>query len=63
MAKASIDVNVALAAASNGKPAQVIKALRTLFGLGPRGMVRYIRYSRIIERAYPRLRARIAGAL
>jgi glycosyltransferase involved in cell wall biosynthesis len=63
MATASIDVNVALAAASNGKPAQLIKALMTMLGLGPRGIVRYLRYSRIVERAYPRLRARLAGAL
>ena len=63
MAKASIDVNVALAAASNGEPAQLIKALATLFRLGPRGMLRYLQYSRIFERAYPRLRARLAGAL
>jgi glycosyltransferase involved in cell wall biosynthesis len=63
MAMTSIDVNVALAAASRGQPARLIKAIATLFGLGPRGMRRYFQYSRIIERAYPRLRARLAGAL
>jgi glycosyltransferase involved in cell wall biosynthesis len=63
IASTSIDVNVALAAAATGKPAQLIAALATLFALGPRRMRRYFQYSRIIERAYPRLRARIAGAL
>jgi hypothetical protein len=60
---ASINVNVALAAASDGKPAQLIKALATLFALGPRGILRYCRHSRIFERTYPRLRARLAGGL
>jgi glycosyltransferase involved in cell wall biosynthesis len=63
LALASIDVNVALAAASAGKPAQLIKAVAMLFALGPRGMFRYLRHSRIIERACPRLRVRIAGGL
>jgi glycosyltransferase involved in cell wall biosynthesis len=63
IASASIDVNVALAAASNGEPAQLIKVLARLFRLGPRGILRYLQYSRIFERAYPRLRARLAGSL
>ena len=63
MAMISIDVNVALAAASRGKPAQLIKAIATLLALGPREIRRYFYHSRIIERTYPRLRARIAGAL
>ena len=63
MAMASIDVNVALAAAGNGESAQLIKVLATLFRLGPRGILRDLQYSRIFERAYPRLRARLAGAL
>jgi hypothetical protein len=63
LALASIDVNVALAAAGDGKPAQLPKAITTLFGLGPREIFQYFRHSRIIERAYPRLRARVAGRL
>jgi glycosyltransferase involved in cell wall biosynthesis len=63
IASASIDVNVALAAAHNGKPAQLIPALARLVALGPRKTLRYFRHSRIIERAYPRLRARLAGGL
>ena len=31
--------------------------------LGPRGLYRYLYDSRIVERAYPRLRARLAGGL
>jgi hypothetical protein len=31
--------------------------------LGPKQVLRYLQYSRIVERALPRLRARIAGAL
>jgi hypothetical protein len=63
MAMTSIAVNVALAAASRGKPALLIKAIGNLLALGPRGIVRYVHRSRIIERTCPRLRARIAGAL
>jgi hypothetical protein len=63
MAMTSIDVNVALAAASRGQLVRLLKAIANLFALGPRGMRRYFQYSRIIERTYPRLRARIAGAL
>jgi len=63
MAMTSIDVNVALAAASRGKPAPLIKAIVKMLALGPRGILRYFHHSRIIERTYPRLRARIAGAL
>jgi glycosyltransferase involved in cell wall biosynthesis len=63
IASASIEVNVALAAAGNGKPAQLITALARLAALGPRNLVRYIHHSRIVERAYPRLRARLAGRL
>jgi len=63
LARVSIDMNVALAAASNGKPAQIVKTLVGLLALGPRGVLRYLRYSRIFERAYPRLRARLAGRL
>jgi glycosyltransferase involved in cell wall biosynthesis len=63
IASASIEVNVALAAAGNGNPARLIAALAKLAALGPRKFVRYVRHSRIIERAYPRLRARLAGGL
>ena len=60
---ASIAMNVALAALSSGRPGPVIAAVAKLLSLGPRGLLRYFRDSRIVERAYPRLRARLAGRL
>jgi glycosyltransferase involved in cell wall biosynthesis len=62
-AMASIDVNVGLAAASRGKPARLIRAIARVAMLGPEQMLRYLQYSRLFERALPRLRARIAGVL
>ena len=61
LAATSIEVNVALAAANLGSPAALIRAGLRLLRLGPRGIARYVNYSRIFERSYPRLRARIAG--
>jgi len=63
LGRASISINVSLAAFNNGQPGQILAALATLLSLGPRGLLRYFRYSRIIERAYPRLRARLTGGL
>ena len=62
-AKLSISVNTALAAANLGKPVELIKVALALLGLGPVGVCRYFRDSRIVDRIYPRLRARLAGAL
>jgi hypothetical protein len=63
VAMASIDVNVALASASAGNYAQLATAMMRLLALGPRRLRCYLRCSRIAERLYPRLRARLAGAL
>ena len=63
IAKASIDVNIALAAATRGKFAQIAKALIAVLALGPRGVHRYFLYSRIIERAFPRLKALVTERL
>jgi hypothetical protein len=63
ISSAAIDMNVALAAAGAGRPTRLLGALARLLALGPRGFIRYLRYSRIVERAYPRLRARLAGGL
>ena len=60
LAAASTNVNVALGAANNGKPLGLIGAAFGILALGPRLMVKYFRYSRIIERLTPRLRARFA---
>ena len=61
LAATSTNVNVALAGANNGKPLALIGAVGSILALGPRLAVRYFRYSRIIERVTPRLRARFAG--
>jgi len=62
-ANASIRINVALAAASAGSMAALGRALAQLVALGPRGIHRYLRDSRLFERAFPRFRARLTGAL
>lgn len=62
-ANASIKVNVALAAASGGSLGALGQAAGQLCLLGPRGLHRYLRDSRIFERVVPRLRAKFSGAL
>jgi len=61
MSAASIEVNVALAAAVAGKFGAISKAIRSVLFLGPAGIARYLSYSRIVDRALPRLRAAVAG--
>jgi len=61
VAAASIDVNTALATVMTGQLAQMSKALASILMLGPRGICRYFYYSRIVDRAIPRLRALVAG--
>lgn len=61
LSEASIEVNVALAAAVAGKFGAICKAIRSVLVLGPAGIARYLTYSRIIDRALPRLRAAVAG--
>jgi glycosyltransferase involved in cell wall biosynthesis len=61
LSKASIEVNVALAAAVAGKFGAISKAIRSVLFLGPAGITRYLSYSRIVDRALPRLRAAVAG--
>jgi GT2 family glycosyltransferase len=63
LALASIEINIALASAYNGKPTALIKAIAWLMKLGPRGMYDYFVYSRILERVLPRLLARLANAM
>jgi GT2 family glycosyltransferase len=55
-ARLSLEVNVALAAKSHGLPASITRLLTRFLALGPVGWWRYLRYSRIIERAGSRLR-------
>jgi glycosyltransferase involved in cell wall biosynthesis len=63
LADASIVVNAALAAAAHGEARALGSALLVVAGLGPFGAGRYLHRSRIIERAWPRLRAKWTGAL
>ncbi len=63
LASASIEMNTALAAANAGRPLALVKAFASILKLGPLGIYRYFYYSRIIDRALPRLRARLAGKI
>jgi glycosyltransferase involved in cell wall biosynthesis len=60
ISQASIEVNVALAAAIAGNFSGIAKAVRSMIFLGPAGIARYLSYSRIIDRVIPRLRAIVA---
>jgi glycosyltransferase involved in cell wall biosynthesis len=60
IARVSINVNIALAAALRGQYNSLFEAFFSLLALGPRGMRQYLVFSRIIDRAFPRLRALIA---
>ena len=62
VARASIAVNVALAAASAGDMSGLLGVAGQVLGLGPAGIHRYLRDSRIVERIVPRIRARLSGA-
>jgi hypothetical protein len=61
-ARASINVNVSLAAASGGSWPAMFRAARNMLSLGPSGIKRYLRDSRLRERVMPRLRAKMTGA-
>lgn len=61
-ARASISVNVSLAAASAGNLKALVRAAGVVLSLGPIGMRRYLRDSRLRERAVCRLRAKLTGA-
>lgn len=62
VARASINVNVMLATASGGSFAALLGAATNILSLGPSGIRRYLRDSRIRERVMPRVRARLSGA-
>ena len=62
LARASINVNVSLAAASGGSVKALASAARNVLSLGPIGIGRYLRDSRLGERVMPRLRAKMSGA-
>lgn len=60
-ARASIAVNTALASASAGDFGGLLRAAGEVLRLGPIGIRRYFRDSRIVERVAPRVRAKLAG--
>jgi GT2 family glycosyltransferase len=62
-ARASIAVNSALAAAAIGESAYLLPAVLRVLRLGPAGIGRYLRDSRIMERVVPRIRAKLTGAI
>ncbi len=62
-ARASIKVNTALAAAAQGDYTALASAASAVLLLGPGGMRRYLRDSRIRERVVPRIRAKLSRSL
>jgi glycosyltransferase involved in cell wall biosynthesis len=61
-ARVSIAVNTALASFSISNPGSVVRAGLEILLLGPAGIRRYLRDSRIVERVMPRLLAKFGGA-
>jgi glycosyltransferase involved in cell wall biosynthesis len=62
VARASIAVNTALASASVGELKSLLRAASAVVRLGPTGIHRYLRDSRIVDRVVPRVRAKLTGA-
>lgn len=63
LARISITINTALAAFLAGEPNRLWKAIWAFLRLAPPDLLRYIYYSRILERSWPRVRANFHGAL
>ncbi|MGP0061730.1 MAG: glycosyltransferase [Beijerinckiaceae bacterium] len=59
--RASISVNTALASASAGDYSRLFPAAAEVLRLGPAGICRYLRDSRIWDRMAPRVMAKLAG--
>ncbi len=62
VARTSVLVNVALAAVASGDWRWLPKAAVSLLRLGPVGLVRYLRNSRLFERVIPRVHAKLHAA-
>ena len=62
LARASIDVNCSLAAASAGQAGGLAGAVGALLRLGP-ALPAYLRQSRIVDRLMPRVRLALSGAM
>ena len=61
-ARASIAVNTALSSVSAGNLNNLLCAAFEVVRLGPVGISRYLRDSRLVERVAPRVRAKLTGA-
>lgn len=62
-ARASIEINCALASASAGSLPQLATAARAVLGLGIGEIRTYLNQSRIVDRVAPRLRLALTGSL
>lgn len=60
-ASVSIAVNCELAEAAGGSAKALLRAIAAILFLGPLQALCYLRDSRVLERALPRVRARLAG--
>lgn len=63
VARTSIAVNTELSSAASGNMKSLFRAALGVARLGPVGINRYLRDSRIVERLMPRIRAKLTGAL
>jgi glycosyltransferase involved in cell wall biosynthesis len=63
LARTSISVNIALAAAAQGNYSYLANALSSLWALGPSGIRKYMTISRIVDRTFPRAWALVAARL
>ncbi len=63
IARASVCVNIALAAASAGDFGRLRGAICAVLRLGPAGIHKYLRDSRLMERLGARVRAKLSGSL
>ena len=62
-ARASVDVNCALAQASRGRKSALAEAALQFLRLSPTELVQYVRQSRIVDRVVPRLQLAVSGRI
>lgn len=63
LAGVALAANVGLAAASQGQWRPLVRAAAGVLGLGPRGALRLLRQTRLLDRTVPRLRLSLTGGL
>jgi hypothetical protein len=62
LARASVQINAALAGMINGDAAQFWTMLREMMRMRPGQLARYLRYSRLLDRLIPRIRTLYGAA-